>query len=421
MNLTKEERSILDGSQGPILQKIIQTVVRFGEAFDSDRLIDITAAPHIVMSAGAGVLVPFYEMLEEICNAGFKVPYAFTVNPRPWQKNQTGFGFLENVLAGMLFKSQRRLESLYYRLGIKDNRAYTCACYMPEVGNIPIQGDILCWAESSAVVYANSVIGARTNRNSAGMDILCNILGKVPRFGLLTDEGRKASWLINLKTEELPDPQLLGSYIGKTVNDAVPLIIGLDKYLNYMRYEECNDYLKDMGAASAAAGAVGLYHVENVTPEALENGRSLLQGGFSTCNVKQENLERMKSSYPESWDIYNKSPQLCFIGCPHLSREQVLRWIDQIIDKLDVGGRKKVSVPVYLSTSPDVIQVLQSEDKLPDNLVQRGLHIVSFCPLAVLNNPLMQRKRVVTNSGKLRNYMPVEYVISDDIIHLITG
>lgn len=154
------------------------------------------------------------------------------------------------------------------------DKAYTCACYLPEVGNTPKRGEILSWAESSAVVYANSVLGARCNRNSGIIELMGSIAGFVPEFGLLTDEGRKADWIIEIKTTKKPEAQILGSAIGMKVMEKVPYIRGLDKWTGTELNDEACAYLKDFGAATASNGSVGLYHIENLTPEAVDYGKS---------------------------------------------------------------------------------------------------------------------------------------------------
>ena len=179
----------------------------------------------------------------------------------------------------LLYGKQKAYESQLARLGLRDAGAFSCTCYLPEVGNTPQRDEVLAWSESSAVVFANSVLGARTNRNAAGIDLLCNVLGKAPLFGLLTDEGRRASHMVEVRPSELPNAQLLGSAIGQRVVEEVPYITGLDRFLGPAGDERTVSYLKDMGAAAASNGAVGLYHVENVTPEAVAMGRDLLADG----------------------------------------------------------------------------------------------------------------------------------------------
>ena len=174
-----------------------------------------------------------------------------------------------------------------------ENDAFTCTCYMDEVGNTPKKGDILSWAESSAVVFANSVIGARCNRNSGIMDIMGSIVGYVPYFGLLTDEGRKATWIVEVKTSKKPEAQLLGSAIGMRVVEDVPYIVGLDKWLNHKLDDNAKAYLKDFGAATASNGAVGLYHMEGITPEAVEAGRNLVDENAKVYVIDDAELQRV--------------------------------------------------------------------------------------------------------------------------------
>ncbi|MBT2658360.1 DUF521 domain-containing protein [Bacillus sp. ISL-18] len=152
--------------------------------------------------------------------------------------------------------------------------------------------------QKRAVVYANSVICAKSNRNSGVIELLCGILGKTPEFGFLTQEGRCAQWLVEVKTTKTPNPMLLGSAIGMKVVGDNPYITGLDQLLGTELNNTMKDYLKDMGAATASNGAVGLYHVENVTPEAIEQGRDLLVEGFKTYVIDDEELDRVMASYP---------------------------------------------------------------------------------------------------------------------------
>src|SRR5699024_8939095 len=157
--------------------------------------------------------------------------------------------------------------------------AFTCRCDLDEVGNRPQKGEVLSWAESSAVVYANSVLGARCNRNSGIMDLMGSVAGYVPYFGLLTDEGRKATWVVRVQTTGRPEAQLLGSAIGMKVMADVPYVMGLDRWLGHELTDAACAYLKDFGAATASNGAVGLYHIDGLTPEAKEQGAALIAPG----------------------------------------------------------------------------------------------------------------------------------------------
>ncbi len=309
MQLTDEEQDILSGKKGDTLKKVAETVVRYGEIFDSDKLVKLDHASHLVTSVGIPLLKPAYMMTDELVKSGLKAEMSFTVDPRPHVDSNKLYNPLVRLAFNLMFGKQKEYESQLLELGLKDNKAYSCTCYHDEVGNIPHKGDIIAWAESSAVVYANSVLGARTNRNSAFIELFSAILGKAPHFGLLTDDGRKADWVIELQLEKLPSAQLLGGAIGQTVVDGVPYIKGLDKWLGSSLTLEAKDYLKDLGAASASNGAVGLFHVDNITPEAKELGENLIKSGFKRLTIKDTDLESIRKSYPVLWKKEDSKPK----------------------------------------------------------------------------------------------------------------
>lgn len=138
------------------------------------------------------------------------------------------------------------------------------------------------------------------------LDLFGSILGVVPEFGLLIDENRKATWVIDVKTTKVPEAQILGSAIGMKVMEEVPYIIGLDKFIGTSINDETEAYLKDMGAASASNGAVGLFHVENLTPEAKELKEKLIKEDAKHYIIDDEELERVYKSYPNMWKIRQK-------------------------------------------------------------------------------------------------------------------
>ena len=335
MFLNDEEKDILEGKQGATLQKVMHSVVLYGEAFNAGRLMQVEGAPHFVTSFGASMIKPYFAMMDELIAAGLKSQRPFTVDPRPVDFDSIDPGLLPGLVSRLIYGKQAFYEDQLRKVGLKNNNAFSCACYLPEVGNVPAFGATLAWSESSAVVYANSVLGARTNRNSAGIDLMCNILGKAPLFGLLTDEGRRATWLVEVKTSRKPNPQLLGSAIGIKVVEDVPMIVGLDNYLGITLDEIACAYLKDMGAASASNGAVGLYHVKNLTPEVKQAGRgTMVAEGYKSYLVDDAELERVRLAYPVLWKNINAHPRLAFIGCPHLSRGQVVEWATRFEDAL---------------------------------------------------------------------------------------
>ncbi len=421
MYLTDEEQAVLRGDQGETLQKIMRSVVLYGEAFDADRLAPIEGSQHLVISYGANTMKPYLHMLDELIAAGLRAQQPFYVNPRPVDYATMRPDLLQQLTFKQIYDKQAEYEKQLHALGLKDSNAFTCACYLPEVGNIPRQGARLAWSESSAVVYANSVLGARSNRNAAGIDLLCAILGKAPNFGLLTDAGRKATWLVEIRTRDLPNPHLLGSAIGIQVMAGVPYIIGLDGHLSDGLNLYTEAYLKDMGAAAASNGAVDLFHVEQITPEAVEFKRGLLNGGCRAYIIDDAELERVQAGYPVIWENAQAKPKRVFIGCPHLSLEQAEIWINRIRDALTQRKQAKARVPVYLFTTPQVLEHLRGMAAYKSWLAM-DVHLTTICPQSYLNNPLCAREPVVTNSSKLRACTSARFYLDEDVLEIaLTG
>ena len=355
-----------------------------------------------------------------LLDAGVCSEQKFSVDPRPIDKNVPA-----NILQNLVFNKFMYTKQSFYEeqlktLGLMDDKAFTCTCYMDEVGNKPKKDDVLSWAESSAVVYANSVLGARCNRNSGILDIMGSIVGYVPYFGLLTDEGRRASWVVRVETTKKPEAQLLGSAIGMKVMEDVPYVIGLDRYLGNELDDATCAYLKDFGAATASNGAVGLYHIDNLTPEAKEHGRDLILEGAREYVIDDAELERVKASYPVMWKNPDQKPKLCFVGCPHLSLEQLKTWTDNIEAALKENGREKIAIPTVLTAAPGVLEVFNTTE-YAQRLKSTGVITSYICPLMYMNNPLCKKMPVITSSNKLRTYTSARYYTDAEILSAITG
>jgi len=421
MNLTDEEKEILEGKKGETLRKAMESVVLYGEAFGAKRLVPVSGAVHLVTSFGIPILEPVFDMMDELIEEGLRTEKPFTVDPRPIDYENVKCNLIQKIVFKIMYGKQEEYEEQLRKVGLKNDKAFTCTCYLPEVGNIPNRGDILSWAESSAVVYANSVLGARSNRNSGVIELLSGIIGKTPEFGLLTDEGRKATWLIELKTTKLPNPQILGSAIGLKVMEDVPYIVGLDKFLGNGINDSTTDYLKDMGAASASNGAVGLYHVENITPEAVDSGKGLMAKEYKTYVIDDDEIKRVLESYPVMWKNKDAKPKICFIGCPHLSLSQVYQWTERIHNSLKEKGSSKVSIRTILSASPDVISKFKEDVENYEKLMSTGVKITAICPLMYMNNPICSKQPVITNSNKLRTYTTARFYVDEEILDIITN
>lgn len=421
MKLTQEQQTILEGKSGETQAKVMETLVRYGELFGADEMVPITSKyNHLVTSFGLKALGAVYSLLDQLIDAGAVSKQEFSADPRPLDKNVPANLLEKFVFNNFMYTKQEEYEKQLEKLGLMNKNAFTCTAYMPEVGNVPNKGDILSWSESSAVVYANSVLGARCNRNSGIIDIMGSIAGFVPSFGLLKDEGRKATWVVKIETSKKPEAQLLGSAIGMKVVEDVPYIIGLDKYLNGKLDDDAKAYLKDFGAATASNGAVGLYHVENITPEAVEQGRALITEGAREYVIDDAELQRVYDSYPIIWKNKDAKPKLCFIGCPHLSMAQLKGWSHDIKKALESNGRRRVAIPTVLTTAPDVLKAFKKEKEYQD-LVNAGVVLSYICPLMYMNNPICQKVPTITSSNKLRTYTTARYYKDAELLEIITG
>lgn len=420
MVLTAEQQAILDGSKGEIFAKVMESVIRYGELFGAEKLVPVTSKNnHLVTSFGLKALGPVYDLMTKLIDAGAISSQKFSADPRPLDKNVPA-SFLQNfIFNNFMYSKQDFYEDQLQKLGLMEKDAFTCTCYMDEVGNKPQKDDVLSWSESSAVVYANSVLGARCNRNSGIIDLMGSIIGYVPYFGFITDEGRKASWIIEIKTTKKPEAQLLGSAIGMKVMEAVPYIKGLDKWLGNQLDDAACTYLKDFGAATASNGAVGLYHVDGLTPEAKEQGEALILEGAKTYVIDDAELERVYKNYPVIWKNPDAKPKLCFMGCPHMSLEQLKSWTDKVEASLKEAGNKKVQIPTVFTAAP---AVLKEFEKTPyaQRLKATGVITSYICPLMYMNNPLSTKMPVITSSNKLRTYTSARYYTDDEILAQIT-
>ena len=357
MKLTEAQQSLLDGSRGEVMAKIVKTLVMYGDAFGAERMVPVTGRyGHTVISFGLGVMDPVYDLYDEILSAGILPEQKFTADPKPLDPNVPSSPLEDLVFKKLMYNRQERYEAQLQKLGITRDEDYTCACYLDQVGNIPQKGEVLSWAESSAVVYANSVLGARCNRNSGILELMGSIAGFVPEFGLLTDEGRKADWIVDVRCTKKPEAQLLGSAIGMKVMEEVPYVRGLDRWLGTELNDSAKAYLKDFGAATASNGAVGLYHIEHLTPEAVEQGERLIRENAKVYVIDDAELERVYREYPVIWKNPEAKPQLAFIGCPHLTLQQLTDWARAVLKGLEKNGRKKVAVPTVFTAPVPVIR-----------------------------------------------------------------
>ena len=424
MALTREEQEIFDGKQGAELAKVMQTVVMHGNLFGATKLVELGGAPHTSFFTGTPAMEPLVKAFTECADAGLKAYAPYTINPRPFDlyNVQTEPDEQEMIFEG--YPLQTEVDHLHVRLGGRNLDTRSCMCFVPEVGNAPEKGTFVAWAESSAVNFGNSVLGIRTNRNSCGMDLMCGLLGKAPYFGLMTDEGRKAKWLIDVRTSGEPDWGVLGGAIGEKVVEDVPFIIGVDTYLDGEITPQNVHKIKAMGAATASNGAVGLYHVENLTPDAKDHGRELLADGYETYVIDDAEIERVRGTYPDLWPEGVTKPNRAYIGCPHNTYHELVIWGTSILDGLKQKKLDKVALPTHLFCATVVRNHFFHEHPvMVRDLHEAGVTFTNTCVVCFSGlKGYSDTEFGVTNSNKTRKYSNSKYLKDGPLLEtILTG
>ena len=374
MYLTKEQERILSGECGEVLERNFRLLVKLGDIYGADRMIPVSSVQVAGVSyksmGDAGL-----EFLEDLASKGAKVQVPTTLNPpgvdlKDWQK----LGFPEDFAV-----KQRRIMSAFERMGMM--MTATCTPYL--VGNLPRFGEHIAWSESSAVSFANSVLGARTNRESGPSALAAALCGVTPRYGLHLEERRKPDLLIKVKVELKSEADFgaLGCYTGKQVKNKVPYFRGIR--------QAGVDELKALGAAMAASGAVAFYLVEDMTPEASRFDTK----GLETIEVGEEELR-------ETYEKLNtgEEPDIVMLGCPHAS----LREISELAKKLE---GKQLKEPLWICTSRTSKETAKRMG-LVEAIERAGGKVVADTCMVVSPIERMGFKCTAVNSGKAATYLP---------------
>ena len=229
-----------------------------------------------------------------------------------------------------------------------------------------------------------------------------------------------SSDLVEVRTTKKPEPQLLGSAIGMKVMEQVPYVKGLDKWLGTEINDDAIAYLKDFGAATASNGAVGLYHIEHLTPEAVQQGEALIREDAPVYVIDDAELRRVRESYPCVWKNRNAKPKLCFMGCPHMTLHQLIDTTERVEAGLRAHGQRKVCIPTVFTAAPAVLDAFKDTVE-GYKLQSMGVILSYICPLMYMNNPLCKKKAVITNSNKLRTYTSARYYTDAEILDILSG
>lgn len=389
MKLTPEEREMKEGRYGEGIAIAISILTNLGEIYGADKMIPISQA-HIDGCIYPPLGKAALDFAEKLANSGAKVRVPTTLNIgardiEDWQK----FAFPADFAGESL-----KMEQAYLRMGAIPT--WTCAPYL--YGIVPRFGQHIAWAESNAIAFANSVIGARTARYGDFSDICAALTGRVPNFSLHLPQNRRGELLIKLMAPNQIDFNddsiypVIGYFVGSIAAERIPVINGIPNSVT-------SDHLKALGAAAASSGAVALFHILGVTPEA-STYEEAFQGKepIEIINVGEEELlkaRRILSTVEEG------KVDLVTIGCPHASIPEV-----EQLNRL-LNDRKIADGTEFWVTTNRVVYYFLKQVGLLDSLNYSGVKVMR--DTCILPGPAVEKwgfKIIVTNSAKCAHYAP---------------
>ena len=388
MFLTKEEEAMLDGEYGVAKATAMKLLVTIGGIFEAKRLVKVKSAQISGVSyknigdAGLG-------FLQKLQDLKAKVTVPTTLNPAGmdllrWRE----IGFDEDFA-----KKQLLVADTFSSMGIAPT--YTCTPYL--AGNCPAKGEHIAWAESSAIVYANSVIGALTNREGGPTSLACAIIGKTPLFGLHTKNGREPSHAIRLQfhIDKPIEYSALGYTIGKINGCKIPFIEG--------RLDPSIDELKALSASLAASGEIPMFHMQDVTPESSEVMKSL-----SEC----DHIEIERRDLRETLDELSVKEEFDFvcIGCPHCSLSELQKVAKML-------GRNAVNRELWVFTSRYVREIAEKRGYVK-RIERSGGKVISDTCMVVSPLEKFGFSGAITHSCKAAHYLPSTCKLKTDIREL---
>jgi predicted aconitase len=366
MYLTKQEERMLGGEYGWANQVAMKILVRLGDLFGSTKLIPIQSA-HLSGVSYKHMGDAAIEFLDELANKGGKAKTQATLNPSSFDPK-----YLVKRYSEERFAKQKRINELYEKMHIKPT--LTCTPYYLEK---PHADQHLAWAESSAVVYANSVLHAWTNREGSPSALAAALIGKTPNYGVHQPLNREPNVQVKVETElkTETDYGALGIHLGRLLKDKIPIFDGL---------KASEDELKQLGAAMASSGMTSLFHTQS----------AMSKGKLETISVEANEIEETASSLCTT----DQTPDLVFIGCPHCSIDEV-RSIAQALERKKV--RKDLELWICASR-----HVKERKQSYVDIIEHAGGHVL--CDTCVLVSWIKDLgvHTLLTNSAKTVFYAP---------------
>jgi predicted aconitase len=376
LDLTGGEVSALNGESGIVRKKAMEILVALGEIFKADKLIEISS----VQIAGASYKTIGDAGLEWIRSmSSEQVAVPSTLNPvgmdlHLWKQMGIPPEFADKQL---------EIIDTYTNMGVKT----ICSCTPYLAGHSPKIGDHVAWSESSAVCYANSVLGARTNREGGPSALAAAIIGKTPNYGYHLDENRQPTLRVNVEASlyEESDFGALGAAIGRIVNTGVPYFSGVSN--------PGADNLKSLAAALAASGGVALYHVDGVTPEAASANLDRVEARIFTQEDLSESYDRLSTFKSGEVDIVT-------IGCPHASMSEMKK-IATLIKGKNVSKNTRLWIFTSLAT-----KLMAERFGYLGDIRKAGGEVYTDCCMVVAPVEQFGFKRMVINSAKGAIYGP---------------
>ncbi len=370
MFLTQEEERMLDGEYGEATARLMRLLVKLGEINGAERMVPVSSA-QIAGISYKNIGEPGLEFLEEISkDARVRIP-AF-MNPagmdlERWRE----LGIPEDFAEG-----QMRIVNALKKMGVIP--AATCTPYLS--GLVPRYGEHIAWAESSAVIYANSIIGARTNREGGPSALAAAVTGRTPLYGLHLDENRQPTIGFNVRADVRGEYgfSVLARAVTEHVKKGIPYFRGISGG---------PDELKVFGATLAAFGAMALYHAEGVTPERVDPPREFV-------DIEERDLRETEEALREEYGDVD----LIVLGCPHFSVSQARRLLSLL-------GDRSFRVPAWIFVSYGVKEVLERAG-IKQALEERNAKVLSDMCAVVAPLDALGIRSAVTNSGKMFRYLP---------------